>query len=290
MIAPAGSELWADWQPDAALWDNSRRLWSLGDMLRFYAEKFIVTDRYLTQLRIAARDPNVHRFDPSALAKLKEEFAGLSQTLEEMGLLISKEICDELAAKFSTEPPPVPSELQGFVNRLFDIVRRELKSIYFVALSGPEKGMFDPSVPLLGFDFEKKFPTHGAFELDEAAKCMALGRSTATVFHLMRIMEAGIRAIAQCLNIPDPIKPSERNRVKMLESIKRQAASRTKGNPPWVSASDKNIFESAHASLDAVRVAWRDPTMHVENKYTSGGRSHLCRSTCFHYDASRALR
>jgi hypothetical protein len=30
----------------------------------------------------------------------------------------------------------------------------------------------------------------------------------------------------------------------------------------------EEFFEIAYASLDAVRVAWRNPTTHVENKYT----------------------
>ena len=35
MIAPAGSELWAEWQPNAGPCDGSRRLWSLWDMVNF---------------------------------------------------------------------------------------------------------------------------------------------------------------------------------------------------------------------------------------------------------------
>ena len=140
MIAPAGSETGADRQPEAAPWDGSRRLWSLWDMLRFYAEKLVVVDRYLTQLSIATHDPNIRQFDPSTLSLFKEKFAELSQTLEELGLPISKEICDELAVKLSAEPAPVPADLGGFVGRLFDIVRREIKSVYFIALSISERG------------------------------------------------------------------------------------------------------------------------------------------------------
>jgi len=182
MIAPAGSETGADRQPEAAPWDGSRRLWSLWDMLRFYAEKLVVVDRYLTQLSIATHDPNIRQFDPSTLSLFKEKFAELSQTLEEFGLPISKEICDELAVKLSAEPAPVPADLGGFVGRLFDIVRREIKSVYFIALSISERGFFDPSTPLWEVDFEAKFPTQGAFELEEAAKCTAWADQLQVVF------------------------------------------------------------------------------------------------------------
>src|SRR3954465_4403624 len=42
MIAPeAGSKIGTDRQPDAAPWSGPRRLWSLWEMLRIYAESYI---------------------------------------------------------------------------------------------------------------------------------------------------------------------------------------------------------------------------------------------------------
>ena len=41
-----------------------------------------------------------------------------------------------------------------------------------------------------------KFPS-AAFDIDEAGKCLAIGRSTAAVFHLMRALETAIRAVHQ---------------------------------------------------------------------------------------------
>lgn len=107
----------------------------------------------------------------------------------------------------------------------------------------------------------------GAFELDEAAKCRALGRPTAAVFHLMRLMEIGVRATARCLGIPDPLKPAERNWGRILGGIKAGIDAK------WPTGSDRisgdgALFEALHASLDAVKNPWRNATMHVENKYT----------------------
>jgi hypothetical protein len=35
------------------------------------------------------------------------------------------------------------------------------------------------------------------------------------------------------------------------------------------------LFSEVYASLDAVRVAWRNTTMHVENKYTDDEAEHI---------------
>jgi hypothetical protein len=45
-----------------------------------------------------------------------------------------------------------------------------------------------------------------SFDIEEAGKCFATGRNTATVMHLMRVMEIGLKAAAIGMNVPDPEK------------------------------------------------------------------------------------
>jgi hypothetical protein len=86
-------------------------------------------------------------------------------------------------------------------------------------------------------------------------------------------MEIGVRAVARCLEIPDPIKPAERNWGEILRRIKEKMEflSTTRA---WKN-NDKQLFETAYVSLDAVRAAWRNTTMHVENKYTPDEAEHI---------------
>jgi len=153
----------------------------------------------------------------------------------------------------------------------------ELSLRTVLVLQADRQRYFKPSEPLFGPDFATGFPTQGVHELDEAAKCLALDRPTAAVFHLMRVMEVGIRSVARCLGIPDPLREGDRNWGAMLRVIKvdldaRVGASHTK---TWARKDDKEFFEVAYASLDAVRVAWRNPTMHVENRYTDDEAEHI---------------
>ena len=101
----------------------------------------------------------------------------------------------------------------------------------------------------------------------EAGKCFALHRYTAVVFHLMRMLEIGIAGVARCLSIPDPTKPSLQNWGTILQAIKNEMVKQTK-ETEWNDPGDKRFFEDVYASLDAVRNAWRNAAMHVENKYT----------------------
>jgi hypothetical protein len=66
-----------------------------------------------------------------------------------------------------------------------------------------------------------KFPSLRV-EIEEAAKCLALGRGTASAFHSLRCLEAGIRAISTSLGIPEPIKGAERNWGNALKKSKKK--------------------------------------------------------------------
>jgi hypothetical protein len=160
-----------------------------------------------------------------------------------------------------------------FIKEIDNILKAELTLIPMFVMSDQEVRYYDPKEPLFGTKFANNFRTQGEFELDEAAKCLALARPTAAVFHLMRIMEIGIRALARCLNIPDPLKPAERNWGYILGEIKKGADLR------WPTAAvrvgDGALFEQLHASLDAVRNPWRNATMHVEKKYTDDEAEHI---------------
>jgi hypothetical protein len=73
----------------------------------------------------------------------------------------------------------------------------------------------------------------------------------------------------------------------ILRAIRDDLAARSDSSSQKISTvpNDKEFFESAYVSLDAVRVAWRNITMHVENKYTmKPSMSYCCKGL---YEASR---
>src|SRR5206468_1241557 len=58
------------------------------------------------------------------------------------------------------------------------------------------------NVNLFGKEVAQAFlSTETAFEIEESGSCYALGRFTACVFHLMRVLERGLLALANNLNI-----------------------------------------------------------------------------------------
>ena len=212
--------------------------------------------------------------DPVLTKHLKDDAEELEGNLRTLGvtltLMSATKLLETISAPRGFTWESIGKAWDEIHFRLLD----ELKLTKVLVLQAKDQAYFEPTDPLFGEDFASKFPTEGAFELDEAAKCLALGRPTASVFHLMHLMEIGIRAIARCLQIPDPVKPAERNWSIILKAIKDGMEAR------WPAAADRMapdpmLFELLHASLHAVRNPWRNATMHGESKYTDDEAEHI---------------
>lgn len=200
-------------------------------------------------------------------------FLGLPNHLEVLGARVAAMAAQEaqliLAGKDVT---------WGQVLRATDDVRntmkRELHLTKTFAISAERQRYFDPTEPLFGPDVAAKFLS-AAYEIEEAGKCLALDRSTASAFHSIRCLEAGIRALSRCLNIPDPIRGIDRSWGNILRSIKTEIDRRWPVNSIERLTPDAKLFEKTHAALAAMMNPWRNETMHLEGKYTESEAQHI---------------
>lgn len=82
-------------------------------------------------------------------------------------------------------------KFQDSIEDVKHTMTRELTLVKVLSLALKEHSYYASKEPLFGKDVAQKFPTEAAFEIDETAKCLALGRPTAAVFHLMRVAFSG---------------------------------------------------------------------------------------------------
>jgi hypothetical protein len=191
------------------------------------------------------------------------QFSASLATAKKLTLYLQeKDIKDEHLSDLSIE----------LVGRLED----EMSERMFLSLT-PEEARYyrDPSKGWEGI--LEKFAS-ATFEVNEATKCLALNRYTASVFHLMRCMEIAIRATGRCLGVADPVKPAERNWGSILRTLKGVIDNRNSGNPAWLDETDRRVFEDVYVSIDAVRNVWRNATMHVEQTYTEEDAEDIWRA------------
>lgn len=110
--------------------------------------------------------------------------------------------------------------LQRFLDEMDGRIRDEVKNTYAFSLNHLEARFFNPPEPLLGPDVALKFES-AAFDIEEAGKCHALGRSTAAVFHAFRVLELGIKALAKCLSVENLEKPKMKNWGFILDEMEK---------------------------------------------------------------------
>lgn len=144
-------------------------------------------------------------------------------------------------------------------------IRDELDSKLFLQVEATNAAFYEQ--PWAGWEAVLANFGKCAVDIEEATKCLALNRHTAAVFHLMRIMEVGLRALGASLNDErfDPRRNPSWDAIlkKCDEELLKPLAQRS---AEW--RIDELFYSGAAARLRAVKDAWRNPTMHVEIVYT----------------------
>jgi hypothetical protein len=126
----------------------------------------------------------------------------------------------------------------------------------------PEKAeVFDRD---FGAEIATAFPST-LFDIAEASKCFALSRSTACVFHLMRVLEIGLSVFATRFNIPSN-HTNWHNIIEGIERAVRDMPNDPQRPPDW--KDQQEFFSQAASYFMVVKDAWRNYTAHKRGKYT----------------------
>jgi hypothetical protein len=130
----------------------------------------------------------------------------------------------------------------------------------FIIADGSEALLADAE-SLVGGDTAESFRSIW-YDIEESAKCICLSRSTASVFHAMRVIEIGIQAFSRYLEIPEPITTAKRNWSNILNDIRNAMDIKYPKNER-LPGSIGSELERIYVTLDAIRNPWRNSTMHV---------------------------
>jgi hypothetical protein len=141
-------------------------------------------------------------------------------------------------------------------NDLSETIRRELQTVNFFYMPSKQARFYRQN-ELFGSKVAAKFPSL-EFDIIEAGNCFAMGRSTACVFHLMRIMEVGVQKFGSMLGVA---LASQKNWQNILDETNK--AIKTLPKTP-----DAVVLSQIAAHLYNVKVAWRNQVMHPHDKYT----------------------
>ncbi len=123
---------------------------------------------------------------------------------------------------------------------------------------------------LYGAKVSKAFP-NALTDINDAGNCIALGLGTAAVFHLMRVVEWGLRALCRNLKVTEikekPIAYATWDDVikKLPEVVETKINGMSRG-PKKQKAQE--FYFPALKELTGFKDAWRNHVMHVRREYT----------------------
>ncbi|MBZ5606870.1 MAG: hypothetical protein LAP38_01320 [Acidobacteriia bacterium] len=103
-----------------------------------------------------------------------------------------------------------------------------------------------------------------AYDISEACKCYALARNTACVFHLMRVMETGLGALAKQFNeLYD--HTNWETIISRVEKLLKEYDKMPNRPENW--KDDREFYSQCVSHFRVVKDAWRNYTAHARGKY-----------------------
>lgn len=114
---------------------------------------------------------------------------------------------------------------------------------------------------IFGEDVRERYPGLVP-DIEQAGKCFALGRYTASVFHLMRVLEGALHVLKRPLGITTWSPTWNASITAIRNSVTKQSRRRISRK-----LRERNAFlEECANYLQSIANAWRNPTMHRVNR------------------------
>jgi hypothetical protein len=234
------------------------RLWSLDEMRVIFAHRIITLADSLDHALYEARTQE-GEVSKEVRAAYRKGFRSVKKTCEELGLSSSSDQAGRIVELLKW-PDFNPGEL---AQELYDLRQRFTDELghYLCLILTRDQARFWNTPQLFGAEVFERFPA-ATIDIEEAGKCLACHRGTAAVYHLMRAMESGLRVTAKALEI----EYTPNWGAYLTEIQKRIDVQWKLKTVTW--KRDEPFFRDVLAYLQAVKVAWRNTTMHVDKTYT----------------------
>lgn len=169
-----------------------------------------------------------------------------------------------IRALLSATQPMKYAEVRPFLHDFFHRIADEIESARFFAV--PERALLDfREADGFGYEVVRAFPS-AKTDIQESISCYILGRHTASVFHLMRVLEIALKSFGDWLGVPLSKSQTWGEIINTIET--------SRGQKKGTDQLSEVVFH-----LTNIKNAWRNPTMHVERTYDEELARDLLRET-----------
>ena len=236
-------------------------------LLLITGEAHELNEYWDSRLAVIAEHPEIMEraaFSEERAAKSAKTYRDFADALEELKLPASAARCREISDRLS-RLPVTSIDINKMIPELSGRMVAEMESFVFHYVPH-ELARYYGKTDLFGPKITTNFFS-AAYDVEEAGNCLALERPTACVMHLMRVLESARDAIALGVGVPVTAVRGVASWEQLLRLIRDRIEQNNKTSiPAWTNS--RSFYENALAYLHAVKDAWRNPSMHLDRKYT----------------------
>jgi|ERR1035437_1644124 hypothetical protein len=247
--------------------ENPYRLVSLWDLMlrKLHAYSFVACTCSLVKYWQGLAKGG--QFTDAGIKELVSALGELQRECEHNGFTSSLKQVLRIKEYFKTNASGIANAtLSQLLGEVVVRVQEDLEKETFLHVPYAGVLLYEPAEPLFGPLVESNFLSC-SYDIVEAGKCCALHRSTACVFHLMRVLEVGLSVLAVRFGVPS----DHANWQKIIEGIEkaiRGMASDPNRSTDW--KDQQEYYSQAASHFMVFKDAWRNHTMHARtnSKYT----------------------
>lgn len=206
--------------------------------------------------------------DDRARTKAIRLLKRIASEFNKVGMAITAETTTEVVREIENGKKHNFQWLMDKVQTIRDLADKEIRGKIFLYIP-TERSKFLPTMQtphVFGDAVNAAFPSTG-YEISEAAWCLALARGTASVFHIMRVLEIGLTALGDVFNV----SLAHTNWAPAIEEIEKNIRNMHK-DQRWKSLPDckeqREFYSQAAVHFGVIKDAWRNSTMHPRAKFT----------------------
>jgi hypothetical protein len=240
--------------------ENPYRLVSLLDMQKFYAATLTTITWQLNSLWM-----NIGA--PDSVAKIMETLQQLKVEADRLDWSDLSAQVDRFIRRLSS-PGMDTSNFEAMTTLFVELtgnVQHHLTRDLFLCIQKPKIDYILRPREIFGQQVLDSFPS-AAYDLLEGSTCFALDRWTATVFHLMRALEASLSVLGAVFNV----SLAHTNWAPAIEQIESRVRDMHK-DPIWKAMPDckeqREFYAQAVSHFGVLKDAWRNYTAHIRGKY-----------------------
>lgn len=237
-------------------------------MLQFSADRFIaISSRLTSVIRLIERaEYRYEKINDGTLSSSKTEVGEIKEDCR----LVSLELCVAKLEEIENaiDDSPTYNELALQYKEFYKCLYDEISERLFLWIPKEKQQYYLDPLETFGVNVARFESARE--DIEEAGKSYAISRNAACVFHLMRVLDVGLRVLAKHFHLSDEQADWETIMNHLQDKI-HEIDQLPKDSTPEIWKSDHRFYSESAMHLGLLQDTYRNHAMHIHEQYDQTG-------------------